>query len=102
MPMRSSSLTMQAGPQGTGRGDALRGKLARYTGGSVVAAACSELTLLLLYGGRAVAPAWASAGAWVAGAIPNYWLNRSWTWRQRGRPSLRHEVVPYLLIILVT
>ena len=34
--------------------------------------------------------------------VPNYWLNRSWTWQQRGRPSLRREVLPYVAIILVT
>ena len=40
--------------------------------------------------------------AWVAGAVPNYWLNRTWTWQRRGRPSLRHEVLPYVAIILAT
>jgi putative flippase GtrA len=102
MPTRSSTLAPQAGRHAAGRGEGLRGKLARYTGGSVVAAGCSELTLLVLYGGLHLAPGWSSAGAWVAGALPNYWLNRSWTWRQRGRPDLRREVVPYVVIILVT
>src|SRR4051794_13299073 len=101
MPTRSSSLAVPAG-RPAGRRGGLPGKLARYTGGSVVAAACSELTLLLLYGGLHVAPGWSSAAAWLAGAVPNYWLNRSWTWRQRGRPDLRREVAPYAVIILVT
>ena len=34
--------------------------------------------------------------------MPNYWLNRSWTWQRRGRPSLRHEVLPYVAIVLAT
>jgi putative flippase GtrA len=80
----------------------LRGKLLRYVGGSVVAAGCSELTLVVLYGLLHVPPAWSSCAAWLAGAVPNYWLNRSWTWQQRGRPSLRHEVLPYVAIIGVT
>lgn len=74
----------------------------RYFGSSVVAAGCSELTLVLLYGVLHVSTGWASALAWSAGALPNYWLNRSWAWRLRGRPSLRGEVLPYALIVGVT
>jgi putative flippase GtrA len=77
-------------------------KVLRYAGGSVVATGCSELTLVVLYGFLHVPPVWSTCLAWVAGAVPNYWLNRSWTWRRRGRPSLRHEVVPYVVIVLVT
>jgi putative flippase GtrA len=40
--------------------------------------------------------------SWLAGAVPNFWLNRSWAWQRSGRPSLRHEVVPYVVIILST
>jgi putative flippase GtrA len=78
------------------------GKALRYVGGSVVAAACSEVTLVVLYGLLHLAPGPASCLAWVAGAVPNYWLNRSWTWRRRGRPDLRREVLPYVVIILTT
>jgi len=58
-------------------------KVWRYTGGSVIAAGCSELTLLLLYGAFDLSPGWSSSLAWVAGAVPNYWLNRSWAWQLR-------------------
>ena len=89
-----------------GRADVRRGglvgKVLRYAGGSVVATGCSELTLVVLYGFLHVSPVWSTCLAWVAGAVPNYWLNRSWTWRRRGRPSLVHEVVPYVAIVLVT
>src|SRR5919107_866363 len=78
------------------------GKALRYLGGSVVAAGCSEVTLVLLYGLLHVAPGPASCLAWLAGAVPNYWLNRSWTWRRRGRPDLRREVLPYVVIVVVT
>ena len=77
-------------------------KLATYVGGSAVAAACSELTLLLLYGALGVSPAAASVVAWFAGAVPNYWLNRSWTWGRRGRPDLRRELLPYAVVIALT
>jgi putative flippase GtrA len=74
----------------------------RYVGGSVVAAGCSEATLVVLYGLLHVAPGLASCLAWLAGAVPNYWLNRSWAWRRRGRPDLRREVLPYVVIVLTT
>ena len=74
----------------------------RYVGGSVVAAVCSEVTLVVLYGLLHMAPGLASCLAWLAGAVPNFWLNRTWTWRRRGRPELRREVLPYVGIILIT
>lgn len=78
------------------------GRVARYTGGSVVATVCSEATLVVLYGPLDVDPSLAAVLAWLAGALPNYWLNRRWAWGRRDRPSLRHEVLPYAAIIAVT
>lgn len=78
------------------------GKLWRYAGGSVVATVLSQLTLLLLYGVLDVAAGISSVVAWFAGAIPNYWLNRAWTWQRTGRPDLRGELLPYAAIILGT
>src|SRR5215218_504418 len=80
----------------------MSGKALRYVGGSVVAAGCSEATLVLLYGLLHMAPGPASCLAWLAGAVPNFWLNRTWTWRRRGRPDLRREVLPYVAISLTT
>src|SRR6188472_1766502 len=77
-------------------------RLSTYTAGSIVAAACSEVALVTCYGFLGLAPAASSTIAWLAGAVPNYWLNRSWTWQRRGRPSLTREVLPYVAIILVT
>jgi putative flippase GtrA len=46
------------------------------------------------------APVWvASSVAFVAGAIPNYLLSRHWAWGRHGRPDLRTETVPYLMVI---
>ena len=80
----------------------LRGKIMRYAAGSVIAAVCSEAMFLLLYGAFHAAPAIASSIGWLAGVIPNYWLNRSWAWQRRGRPSLTREILPYVAIILAT
>lgn len=77
-------------------------KVLRYASGSVVATLCSEVTFVVVYGPLHAGPAWSSFLGWVAGALPNYWLNRSWTWQRQGRPSLRHEIVPYVVIIGLT
>src|SRR5919201_1712805 len=77
-------------------------KLVRYFTGSVVATVCSEVTFVLLYGALDVGTKWSSVLSWLAGAIPNFWLNRNWAWQRSGRPSLRHEVLPYVAIILTT
>ncbi len=80
----------------------LGSKIFRYAAGSVLAAVCSEATFLLLYGAFQATPAVASGIGWLAGAVPNYWLNRTWTWRRRGRPSLTRELLPYVAIVLGT
>lgn len=77
-------------------------KLWRYTTGSVVAAGCSEAAYVVLYGLLHLTPGWSSVGAWLAGALPNFWLNRNWAWQRRGRPSLLREVLPYALVVALT
>ncbi|CAN5274006.1 hypothetical protein BH20ACT3_BH20ACT3_01360 [soil metagenome] len=80
----------------------LGGKLLRYAAGSGVATVCSQVTFIVLYGALGAGPAVASVGGWLAGAVPNYWLNRTWTWQRRGRPSMTREVLPYVAIVLAT
>ncbi|WP_191907955.1 GtrA family protein [Nocardioides cynanchi] len=77
-------------------------KLLRYLGGSVVATVCSEVTFVLLYGPVHVGTTSASLVGWLAGAVPNYWLNRRWAWQRTGRPSFRTELLPYITIVLMT
>jgi putative flippase GtrA len=77
-------------------------KLVRYVTGSVVATVCSEVAFVALYGLLHVGTTWSSVLSWLAGAVPNFWLNRSWTWQRTGRPSLRREVLPYAAIIVAT
>lgn len=78
------------------------GKVLRYAAGSGVATACSQGTFLVLYGPLGRGPALSSTLAWAAGAAPNYWLNRTWTWGRQGRPSLVRELLPYIAIVTVT
>jgi putative flippase GtrA len=77
-------------------------KVLRYAGGSVIATVCSEVTFVVLYGLLDVDTTWSSILSWLAGAVPNFWLNRNWAWQRRGRPSLRRELLPYVVIILTT
>lgn len=80
----------------------LMGRVARYSAGSVVATVFSQVTFLVLYGPVGASTTVTSTLAWLAGAIPNYWLNRAWTWGRRGRPSMTREFLPYAAIILGT
>jgi len=74
----------------------------RFGTNAIVATICSQTTFIVLYGPLGASTTVSSTLAWLAGAIPNYWLNRSWTWGRRGRPSMRRELLPYAAIVLGT
>jgi putative flippase GtrA len=76
--------------------------LLRFGASAGVATVCSQTTFVMLYGVMDASTTVASVLAWLAGAIPNYVLNRAWTWGRRGRPSLSRELLPYTAIILGT
>jgi putative flippase GtrA len=40
--------------------------------------------------------------AFVAGAIPNWTLNRRWTWKVQGRVAFGREIIAYLVISATT
>lgn len=73
----------------------------RYAGASVIAGLISEAVFLASYGFGAL-PAVASVLAFVAGAVPNYLMNRYWAWQQRGRADRKRETLPYAVIVIVT
>jgi putative flippase GtrA len=83
------------------RRSALARRITRYTIGSIVAAGVSALTfaLLLVLGVGTMAD---SVAAFVAGAIPNWILNRRWAWQRRGRPAFGREVIGYALTSIVS
>lgn len=74
----------------------------RYAAGSLVATGCSEVVLVAGYGLLGLGPQAASLLAWVAGAVPNYLLNRRWAWRERDRAPVLRELLPYWVITLGT
>jgi putative flippase GtrA len=71
----------------------------RFAAGTVVSTACSQLTLVLLFGVLDASIVVSGAVAFVAGAIPNFLIHRFWTWRRSGRVEMRRELLPYLAVI---
>ena len=76
----------------------LMARIGKYTTGSVVAAISSEVTFIVVYG-AGVRSTISTFVAFLAGAIPNYFLNRRWAWQRSGRAH-RREVALYLAVIL--
>ncbi len=75
-------------------------KLTRYAIGSVVALATSVAVFALLLAiGVGTTPD--SVLAFLAGALPNWALNRRWAWQRSGKMDLRREVVGYTAISLI-
>lgn len=73
----------------------------RYTAASVIAGMLSQLVFVVTYGFGAL-PVVASVVAFVAGAVPNYLMNRRWAWRRDDKPDRVRETLPYAVIIIVT
>jgi putative flippase GtrA len=87
---------------GRGRSSHLGVRFGRYTLGSVVAVATSEVAFVTCYGTGLLGTTASSAVAFVAGAIPNYVLNRSWAFGRRGRLRVGREVGLYGLVSLAS
>jgi putative flippase GtrA len=70
-------------------------KLARYSAASVVAVSVGQPVLWLGYGVFGWGDITANLVSVSCGAVPNYLINRYWTWHQTGRNRLWGEVVPF-------
>ncbi|HZX09001.1 GtrA family protein [Kribbella sp.] len=66
---------------------------AKYSASSVVATVVSQLAFALCYWFGAPALV-ATLVAWLAGAVPNYVLNRRYTWGRSG------QKLPYTIIVI--
>lgn len=78
-------------------------KMTKYAVGSVIAFVMSNIVFALVYLVRDQ-PIAASVAGFIAGAIPNWILNRRWAWQQTGRPPAK-QIVTYALVsavVLVT
>ena len=75
----------------------LRGRITRFAISSGVAAATSAVVFPVLYVLGASTTA-CTILAFFAGAIPNWTLNRRWTWKVQGQVAWGREIVAYLVI----
>jgi putative flippase GtrA len=82
---------------------ALSTRFTKYALGSVVAFILSNVAFALFYVMNASTTVDSVAG-FVAGAIPNWILNRRWAWQRHGRPPAR-QIIGYggvSIVVLVT
>jgi putative flippase GtrA len=79
----------------------LGGRVTRYTIGSIIAAATSAVVFALVFMLGASTTV-CSTVAFIAGAIPNWVLNRRWAWRVTGRVALGREVLAYIVISVLS
>jgi putative flippase GtrA len=63
----------------------------------MIAAGTSAIVFPILYVLGASTTA-CSIAAFVAGAIPNWTLNRRWTWKVAGRVAFGREIVAYIVV----
>ena len=83
------------------RRSALGVRITRYTIGSLIAAATSAVVFAVLYV-VGVSTAACSVIAFVAGAVPNWTLNRRWAWQVKGRIAFGREIVAYVVVSALT
>jgi hypothetical protein len=83
------------------RSSALGVRMTRYTIGSLIAAATSAVVFAVLYVVGASTTA-CSVVAFVAGAVPNWILNRRWAWALKGRIAFGREVLAYVIVSALT
>lgn len=86
---------MQDAPRSSDAGSPRRYRhlVSRFAAASAVATGISQVVFLLSYS-LGAAPTAATIAAWLAGAVPNFALNRR-TWGDRGRDGLRGQLLRY-------
>jgi putative flippase GtrA len=75
----------------------LRGRVTKFAISSGVAAATSAVVFPALYV-VGLHTTLCTIIAFFAGAIPNWTLNRRWTWKVEGRVAFGREILAYLVI----
>jgi putative flippase GtrA len=73
----------------------------RFAVSSMLAAATSAVVFALLYVMGASTTV-CSITAFVAGAIPNWTINRRWTWKVEGDVAFGREIVAYVVVSVST
>jgi putative flippase GtrA len=83
------------------RGLILKRRIARFAISSMVAATTSAIVFPVMYVLGASTTA-CSVTAFAAGAIPNWTLNRRWTWKVEGRVAFGREIFAYIAVSVTT
>jgi putative flippase GtrA len=78
-------------------GSAFAAKITKYAIGSAVALVTSVIVFAVM-DWLGIRTGIDSAAAFVAGAIPNWILNRKWAWKMEGRVEWLREIVAYTII----
>jgi putative flippase GtrA len=76
-------------------------RVARFAIASLVAAGTSAVVFPLMYLLGASTTA-CTIVAFAAGAVPNWTINRRWTWQVEGRVAFGREIVAYVLVSATT
>jgi len=76
-------------------------KMVRYAMVSVVAVPVGEAGILVGHSALGMSPGWAGLFGNACGAVPSYYLNRSWVWGKSGRSHLMKEIVPFWAITVI-
>jgi putative flippase GtrA len=76
---------------------AFAAKLTKYAVGSLVALTTSVIVFAVM-DWMGIRTGIDSAAAFVAGAIPNWVLNRRWAWKMEGRAEFMREIFAYTVI----
>ncbi len=75
-------------------------KVTRYAIGSVIALITSIVVFAIMYV-LGIGTTICSIAAFLAGAVPNWILNRRWAWQIRGQVAFLREIVGYVLVSLL-
>jgi putative flippase GtrA len=79
------------------RASALGRRLTKFAIASMVAATTSAIVFSLLYVLGASTTA-CTVTAFAAGAVPNWTMNRRWTWKVEGRVAFGREILAYIVV----
>jgi putative flippase GtrA len=72
-------------------------KLTKYAIGSVIALLTSVIVFAFM-DWLGIRTGIDSAVAFLAGAVPNWVLNRKWAWKMEGRAEFMREILAYIII----
>jgi len=73
-------------------------KFWRYGAGSIVAFVVSVFVVYACFSWVKLGASTSAIIGFVAGALPNWVLNRRWAWQQRGREGVGRETTLYVLV----